>query len=309
MAENKQIGVPHNTSLCAEDYIILTVIVICLLGPIIMFGAWQVYNIYFPPALSAVFLGIAVAALLYRFLGGIHEATFAVGALKITGSAAVLAGIAWWSNGELQKQMEVYNSHKNNVGKFETELEKNTQLRSRIIKLQSEHKSLELERDTLSKEVNKLKQGIDLIKVISELEPDQEVSGRIRDIALSRKGPWCPVSSTKTLRVSVAGYLKSGEVASCPEYYGKELEITSEYQYAGEYIRASSTVTIIANKYISRALDCSDKRDFQLQLNCTDAERIFTNKILGCSYDGAPKWKVEDRKLPISAVLVVNGET
>ena len=306
MPDDQEIASKKNRALSAEDYIILTVIIIGLLGPIVMFGTWQAYGIYFPPTLIAVFLGIAVAALLYRFLGGVHDATFAVGALKVTGSAAVLAGVAWWSNGELQEQMEVYDTQKQmkvcDTQKKRIESRCEGQLKDSDDRLVA----VAAERSELAEEVKQYKKNTDLVDRIEKLEPDRDVSAQIRQIALSKKGPWSPVSSTRSLRVSVAGYLKTGQIASCPEYFDKTLEIVSEYQYAGEYMRGSSAIIVTVNRYISRAPDCDSKRDFQLQLNCQDAESIFTSTVLECSDDGVPKWKVTDRKLPVSAVLVVD---
>ena len=44
----------------------------------------------------SVFLSAGITALVYRFLGGIRNASFAVGALKLGGTIAALIGIAFW---------------------------------------------------------------------------------------------------------------------------------------------------------------------------------------------------------------------
>lgn len=90
--------------LSAEDIVIVVSIVMSLLLAPLLSILWFLDNpITVPPPIISIFLGIAVSALLYRFLGGVHDASFTVGALKVTGTAAILIFVAWWSNGELKQ--------------------------------------------------------------------------------------------------------------------------------------------------------------------------------------------------------------
>jgi hypothetical protein len=64
-----------------------------------------------PPITTSFLLATGLAALTYRYLGGIQGATFSVGALKLGGALAALVGIAMLINQTLAKQsrgMEVY---------------------------------------------------------------------------------------------------------------------------------------------------------------------------------------------------------
>ena len=91
-------------SFTSEDKVIVISIVITLLLSPILAALWYLDDpILVPPPIIAIFLGISVSALLYRFLGGVHNATLTVGALKVTGTAAVLIFIAMWSNDELRQ--------------------------------------------------------------------------------------------------------------------------------------------------------------------------------------------------------------
>jgi len=95
-----------NRSLNAEDLVIVIAIVITLLLSPLLAALWFLEKpILIPPPIISIFLGIAVSALLYRFLGGVHNASFTVGALKVTGTAAILIGVAYWSNGQLEKYL------------------------------------------------------------------------------------------------------------------------------------------------------------------------------------------------------------
>lgn len=57
-----------------------------------------------PPIIVSIFLATGVASLVYRFLGGLHGATFVWGALKLGGAAAALLGIAVGVNHYLATQ-------------------------------------------------------------------------------------------------------------------------------------------------------------------------------------------------------------
>ncbi|MEW8338781.1 MAG: hypothetical protein AB2708_02955 [Candidatus Thiodiazotropha taylori] len=292
-------------SLCGEDYLVLAIIISCTLGPVSVLFIAKLYQVFIPSAFYAVFLGIAVASMLYRFLGGIHDATFAIGALKVTGSAAVLLGMAWWLNDVLEIQIAKFNRYENHFQVLEKKILENKKLEASVTDLNNKLNIANMKVISLEARLDKEIKIPEIVKLIKTLDPEDNISREIRNIALSKIGPWSPVSSTRTMMVSVAGYLHEGEIASCPEYFDKTIEVVSEYVYAGEFIRSSSAIILKVNKYISRANDCSARRDFQLQFNCQDAVKVFTSKVLECSEENIPKWKVEDRKLPISAVLIV----
>jgi len=57
-----------------------------------------------PPITTSFLLATGLAALAYRYLGGIQGATFSVGALKLGGALAALVGIALLINQTLAKQ-------------------------------------------------------------------------------------------------------------------------------------------------------------------------------------------------------------
>lgn len=59
-----------------------------------------------PPITTSFLLATGLAALTYRFLGGVQGASFAVGSLKLGGALAALAGIALLINNSLVKQVQ-----------------------------------------------------------------------------------------------------------------------------------------------------------------------------------------------------------
>lgn len=83
-----------------EDKVILWVIVLGFVGGSVLHLAFRA-----PAILVSVLIASAVAALVYRFLGGIPaETTFAMGGLKLGGSLAALVGVAFLVNHALELQ-------------------------------------------------------------------------------------------------------------------------------------------------------------------------------------------------------------
>ena len=77
-----------------------------LLGLIVLFslGAAAALRFNQPPILTAVNLGLAITACLYRFLGGVEGSRLAVASFKAGGSVAVFFGATWLVNSELVKE-------------------------------------------------------------------------------------------------------------------------------------------------------------------------------------------------------------
>jgi hypothetical protein len=92
------------SSLEAKDVVIILVIVFgFLLSLAIFLFRWPI-----PPIVSAVLLGTALSALVYRFLGGIQaDTSFTIGALKLSGTMAALIGCIYFINNALEKQTEL----------------------------------------------------------------------------------------------------------------------------------------------------------------------------------------------------------
>jgi len=61
-----------------------------------------------PPIVVSFLLATGIAALTYRYLGGIQGASVAIGALKLSGAIAALVGIAMLINHTLVSQVQPY---------------------------------------------------------------------------------------------------------------------------------------------------------------------------------------------------------
>ena len=82
----------------------LVVIVFSILG--IAGAVFLPVRFYVPPIVVSFLLATGLAALAYRYLGGISAASLKVGALKLTGALAALVGIAILVNGYLVSQVQ-----------------------------------------------------------------------------------------------------------------------------------------------------------------------------------------------------------
>ena len=87
----KTAGAPHGRTprIRGEEIIVLC---FALLG---FLGSVYLYRTGSPSIIVSIFLATGVASLVYKFLGGLQNATFVWGALKLGGAAAALLGIAF----------------------------------------------------------------------------------------------------------------------------------------------------------------------------------------------------------------------
>ena len=84
-------------------FVFVAIVIVGCLGA----GVWLSISGHRAPSLViSVVLAVAVSALLYSILGGVGEAGFKLGPLKVGGSAAVLIGSAYLFNGLLEPQLE-----------------------------------------------------------------------------------------------------------------------------------------------------------------------------------------------------------
>lgn len=92
-----------NTLTAEDKVIVVSIVITLLLSPVLAILWFLDEPIIVPPPIISIFLGIAVSSLLYRFLGGVQNATLTVGAFKVAGAAAVLIFVAMWSNEQLKE--------------------------------------------------------------------------------------------------------------------------------------------------------------------------------------------------------------
>jgi len=75
-----------------EDKVVLGFSLLGLLGSV------PLYMLHVPSIIISIFLSAGITALVYRFLGGLSEATFVMGAMRLGGAIAAVVGVAFWIN-------------------------------------------------------------------------------------------------------------------------------------------------------------------------------------------------------------------
>lgn len=85
-----------------EDIVITLAIIVGFIGGVVLLFLNTV------PVVVAIFFALGITAFTYRFLGGIDEKTsFTIGALKLTGTAAVLLGSFWLIDYRLVEETKI----------------------------------------------------------------------------------------------------------------------------------------------------------------------------------------------------------
>ncbi|SFL69560.1 hypothetical protein SAMN05421830_10516 [Desulfomicrobium norvegicum] len=268
-----------------DDVALWVIITACIFIPVLFVSLWAFYDRYYPPMFIAVLLGIAVAALTYRYLGGASGSEFSFGVLKVAGSAALLLGTAYLTNWGLSKQM----NQEIGPNKFaEAICERNT--------AQSERDQLKTEVGSLKGELEiaEKKKAEVLINEIEKLSPSSELGRRLSDLAIKKIGPFSEVISLKDVNVTVVGYVKDREVFYACEnlgFGGEKVRLTRV-----DYSSDGSVRTLTCRQRgVIQATVCNEAtRRFDIQIGCDAGLILFPEHISSCGSEGEVRWRVSN---------------
>jgi len=284
-----------------DDVVLWITLVFCLLTPVVLVCVWAYTGVYFPPMILSVLLGIAVAALTYRYLGGTQGSEFSVGALKVAGSAALLIGTAYFTNQGLSEQMDSNNSvirlveSRDEVKKLTAKAlsdENNYISETNKLTFLIQQRESEI---TLLKEKNKIandKKAIISIGEIEKLSPKSTLGIQIIELANKGKGPFLETKEVKKeVRVTISGNVnKKGKFFACSSLglVNEKVRFSKiNSDSLGEYTTEVSQGGLINTTYCG-----NPKRKFEIQLNCEDGKTLFPNHISKCLKNGNVGWKV-----------------
>jgi hypothetical protein len=90
---------PNKPQFRSDDIIIVFFALLGIIGSVVLYQTTSA-----PPIIVSFFLATGVSSLVYRYLGGIQGASITWGAVKLTGTAAALVGIALGVNKYLEVQ-------------------------------------------------------------------------------------------------------------------------------------------------------------------------------------------------------------
>lgn len=258
-------------------------IVICIavsFGLLIaLFLSWQLVakGVSYPPTLISAFLGIAIAALTYRFLGGSADAQLSMGILKLGGSAALLLGTTWFVGDRLRDEIMLYSSM-DTYRKQLTSLE--TGFKSRgdeIAKLQRQMVQMPTARgDYTIAEIRKMRPNDPFVRDLKNLVEGQEGPFRqtLRDLVVRVS---VIATSSEQPRFNICGNtltaLNEGvDVPGTEVLFSRTLPDGNPVSIRGQ--RAGR---------ISEDVCASNDRAVDVQINCPIAQALFPDALSSCA--------------------------
>jgi hypothetical protein len=258
-------------------------IVICIavgLGLLIaLFLAWEsVRNgANYPPTLMSAFLGIAIAALTYRFLGGSAETQFSMGVLKLGGSAALLLGTTWFVGDRLREEIKLFSS-------MDT-------YRQQLAALESENAKRGDEVALLKKQLLNAPnaKGVYTIEEIKKLAPNDPFVRDIKGLVEGQEGPFRQTIKDVVVRVSViATPTRSPRYNICTNTLALLNEGQAVPSTDALFLRTlgdGSEASVRAQRAgkISADICESSDRAFDVQVNCAVAEALFPDIMPNCA--------------------------
>lgn len=272
-----------------DDIVLWIVIAFCLLTPVILVTIWAYYERFFPPMLLSVLLGIAVAALTYRYLGGTQGSQFSVGVLKLAGSAALLMGTAYLTNVGLSEQMDSMNSAQKLIAS-----------KKDIASLNSKIQTLNCDFDAMKIELEIAKRNKTEISILEleKLTPDSLLGAQLVALARKHKGPFAGTERViQGATVTMAGYVKKqGTFYACDDLELADKAVRFIRVLEGQQsLDQPALVKAKQAGLISAAVCQKQNRQFAFQLSCMDGKTLFPEHISGCGDDGAVKWTLPNQ--------------
>lgn len=283
-----------------DDIVVCTAVVLGLLIALLLSWLLVEQGAPYPPTLISVFLGIAVAALTYRFLGGTAGTEFSVGLLKLGGSAALLLGTTWFVGDRLRDEIKLYASMDTYREEI-TNLQKGQNGRDATIKeLRRKLAALPKERDALT------------LAEIRQLEPDDPLIRDIRRLVEGQEGPFRQTIRELVVRVSVAAIGRRGpQFTICGdtlEALNAGIDVPETQVLLSRTLADGSPVSIKAERAGRISADVCAKadtqaedspvREFDIQINCEVAETLFPDTIANCAEAG----QLRGRKVTLGAL-------
>lgn len=168
-----------------DDIVICVTVALCLLIGLFLAYSITERGLDYPPTLVTLFLGISVAALTYRFLGGTSGTEFSVGLLKVGGSAALLLGITFLVGNALRSEMDMF---ENDQG-YRDEIDRmRKESAGRLEQInQKEGEISRLTQELAASRSSRVTYNIDQIK---KLSPEDEFARSIKRMVDGQEGPF-----------------------------------------------------------------------------------------------------------------------
>lgn len=266
-----------------DDIVIIVTVALSFLAAII-FAVMMSRGQFFPPTLLAMLLGISVSALTYRFLGGTDGTKFSVGLLGLGGSAALLLGTTWFVGDRLKNEFNIYDDSKSYLNEIDR---LKNDVSARDARLVETDKKLELAEEKLRK-MPSVQTDLNL-EFVKKLEPGNELVAALKRMVRTGEPPFVETLKSMSARIAVVGTIGDRSTYNiCRDTY----ENLYDELPPNSYVRISRSKgadgepvseTLDRAGFIDRDICTSTSRQFDVQIGCAVAIRLFGDKIRSCA--------------------------
>lgn len=259
-----------------DDIVIIVAVALGLLISLLLSWLLVQQGAAYPPTLISAFLGIAVAALTYRFLGGTTGTEFSVGVLKLGGSAALLLGTTWFVGDRLREEIRLYSS----MDTYRNEI---TALQTGLDAREAELKRL---RDSITGAPTT--RALTLAE-IRKLKPDHPLIRDLRRLVEGQEGPFRQTMRDLVVKVSVVAMGSSSpQFTICGDTLdslNEGIDVPATQVLLSRTLTNGTPISIRADRAgrISADFCAGEERTFDIQISCPAAEALFADLISGCA--------------------------
>lgn len=269
----------------SEDLVITIAVAAGLIIALALTIATVVWKVSFPPTITATFLAIALAALTYRFLGGVTGTQFSVGLLKLGGSAAFVVGLIWFVGDRLRDEQKLYSSSA-------TYREQIDDLTGQLNQAQTTIAAKDQQLQDLRRRGGggTPTRGTYTIEEIKKLSPDDPFIRNLKQLVAGQEGPFR--TTLRDLRVRVAVIKTDSDMPRfniCEDTLGKLNEGVEVPSTRALFSRSAGengepvSITADRNGRIGADVCQAPDRQFDVQINCPIATKLFPDVIASCA--------------------------
>lgn len=255
-----------------DDVVIVAFAATCLAIAYSLGTAKQLY----PPTFISIFLGIAVAAITYRYLGGTDNSQLSIAFLKLGGSAALLLGVTIYVGSAVTKERNlIYTANEFNpqIDQLKTTVKN---LTGRIGTLTTENEKFKSDREVSDQE---------FIQRVALLDPDDSLVVDLRNALGDPAGLGREVVRSK--KVSI---INNGAVRGTKKYWICANTYKAFYPVPTPKGRLRITGASASNGPVDVSFggiidndDCnSTDRKFDMQISCDASALLFPDLITAC---------------------------
>lgn len=269
-----------------DDIVIIVTVGLSFISAIV-FAVMMSDGKFFPPTLLAILLGISISALTYRFLGGTDGTKFSVGLLGLGGSAALLLGTTWFVGDRLKSEFKIYDEFKSYVEEIKR-LEKQLTMREK----RQEESDLKI--STLEEKIRNVPsmQNEFNLAYVKNLKPGDVLVTSLKHMVRSGESPFNDTLKNMQARIAVVGNIGDRlKYNICRDTYQRiyqDLPSDTHLRFSRSKGADSEPVseTLDRDGFIDDDVCTSSTRQFDAQIGCSVAMRLFADKVVSCAETG-----------------------